>query len=730
MARDVVIALDPGSTRGDPKVNLARLEEAARLSGAFGADLQFDKKRWEIKAASAGRRRVNLWFTVHRNGEAAKMAASRRKLQEPFATLLKSIIRLSEAADPNGGPERHLALLRAGRYLHDQLEDLAYDPVRLTTDHFVQAELAAVRREDKEWSHVAIAENLLKLASLAREYRFTLADIDYVPETRPPDQEHEGPRNPRDPDALPSAAALEALPKIAQMVKDPADVCMMRTIELLHCAPWRIGEVLSLPADCEVVMSPEGRLLTTDDLDSGETVRYGLRYKPEKNPDHSSDIKWIPSAAVPLARRALLDIRKHSASSREIAAYMENNPKRAWLPAKFRVRKRLSIDDVAAILERSRNAAYEWLHANGISIRGANVSPDELARRMSKSPSHKAKERALNQRVRTLLGEHPVDEPMEVSNLKKVVGREVHRWLRNKHVTVYEESVCREDVEKRIREMNCLTTDFEWKLSECLFLFPKLFFWRERPFRSTVALMNNDQLRFFMTGEKEKDAKGGRKYGIFKRMGFTEPDGKDIHLTSHMFRRWLATLALSREMSAEQVQNWLGHVTGRPLRAYDHRTPDALAENARKELGQGRGIGAMADIARSKTPRDRDTFLEAVLATAHITPYGMCARDWISSPCPRHGACAACDKHTILKGDPEHREEIVRSLRENRILLARAKAEQEDGQAGAGNYVRHLEREIAALEAALAKHDDASIPEGTLVQLDLPAILAGEEATR
>ncbi|WP_445220039.1 hypothetical protein ACKWRH_07925 [Bradyrhizobium sp. Pa8] len=70
--------------------------------------------------------------------------------------------------------------------------------------------------------------------------------------------------------------------------------------------------------------------------------------------------------------------------------------------------------------------------------------------------------------------------------------------------------------------------------------------------------------------------------------------------------------------------------------------------------------------------------------------------------------------------DREHRTEIARSLRENRILLERANAEAEDGQVGAGNHARHLMREVAALEATMAVHDDA--------QLDLPALLAEAEA--
>ena len=151
-----------------------------------------------------------------------------------------------------------------------------------------------------------------------------------------------------------------------------------------------------------------------------------------------------------------------------------------------------------------------------------------------------------------------------------------------------------------------------------------------------------------------------------ERHGYTEESGDPIRVTSHMFRRWLATLALDREMSMAEVQNWLGHTHDRWTAAYDHRSPDALGREARAALGQGFGIGPIADIAGSfNSPRDRDTFLEAVLATAHITEYGMCARDWLSQPCVRHGACAACEKQLIRKGNPEHKESITRNLREN-----------------------------------------------------------------
>jgi hypothetical protein len=123
-----------------------------------------------------------------------------------------------------------------------------------------------------------------------------------------------------------------------------------------------------------VVTSLDGRLLTIDDLESGTTpVHYGLRYKPEKNKDLASDIKPIPSAAIPLVRRALKDLRKHAAEARDVAAYMEDNPGRAWLPARFRDQERLTVDDVAETMDCSREAAYVWLRRNAISIRPEHV---------------------------------------------------------------------------------------------------------------------------------------------------------------------------------------------------------------------------------------------------------------------------------------------------------------------------------------------------------------------
>ncbi|MET3973024.1 hypothetical protein [Bradyrhizobium sp. S3.9.1] len=714
------IALGSERMTSDAHDNLAILESAARDSIAFGDGLAFDAEAWKIRIRSANRRPVTLWFKVHNDNDGTKNVSKRPRLQRPFATFLKSVIRLSEAAEPKSG-EAHQAMLYAGRYLHDQLARRGYDPAQLTTRDFQNAERASAERDSSDNTQFTVAQNLLKLARLVKDYKLSEAQIAYTPVKAPPQYNHLRVGPGRDPGLLPSEAALKALPQIAQQLDYPADGCMMNVVELLHCAPWRVGEVLSLPEDCEVVVSPDGGLLDMSDLDAGRPARYGLRYKPEKNKDLASDVKWIPSAAVPLARRAIANLRKQTAPAREVAAFMEANPGRAWLPEHLRENDWLTIDDVTQILGHSRNGTYQWLKANEVVFRSEHVLRKDLEWAIQDELKLKrCKIEALEGACR-VLKEHPKLDRFDVDLLKPFINvRCVTDWLKSLGIEIHPRAVSRAELEARLLAANRdVSSDFPWKLSECLFLFRANAFKRyTRQLLPVVSLMRQEQLRYFLMGN-------GDQPGIFELFGYTEPNGDPIHVTSHMYRRWLATLAMDHEMSATEVQNWLGHSSELKQVAYDHRTPDQLGKEAREAIGSGLAIGPMADIAQSiNEPRDRDTFLEAVLATAHITQYGMCARDWLTSPCVRHGACAACEKQLIQKGEPEHRKEIERSLRENRILLEKAKAEVEDGQVGAGNHARHLAREVAVLEATLEIHDSPSIADGTYVQLDPAEVLA------
>ena len=471
-AKKPLIALNADLTCGDPRANLVLLEKTARDSIAFGADLGFDDHKWEIQEGAADTKRCVLWFTVNPAGAASKDVAERSRLREPFATFLKSVIRLMEAAKHRGA-NSYKPVLAAGRYLHDELERRGYDPAELTDRDFHQAEAAAVDALS-QGSSLLVAQNLRTIAAVVRSHRLSRAVIDYKPSVKAVVRDHRRLDTEMDPAMLPSGAALEALPQIARKVSEPSEICMMRVIELLHCAPWRIGELFSLPLDCEVVTSIDGRLLSVADLESGVPVCYGLRYRPEKTPGLSSDIKWIPSAAIPLVRRALNDLREHSAGAREAAAYMENNPGRAWLPQRFRERDRLALGEVAEILQCGRKLARNWLRDHGIQVDPEHVLRDEFEAGLSTTLSAKAYEKALIANAHRLLSDDRTSQRFGIDRLRSVIPvRDLPRWLKVKNISIQPATIARADLELKFLSINKDTSpDFPWKLSECLFVFP------------------------------------------------------------------------------------------------------------------------------------------------------------------------------------------------------------------------------------------------------------------
>ncbi|SFU02529.1 hypothetical protein SAMN05192562_1048 [Kosakonia arachidis] len=88
------------------------------------------------------------------------------------------------------------------------------------------------------------------------------------------------------------------------------DIFTTSVLTLLMCAPGRISEILSLPADCEITEHDENGI-----------ERYGLRFFSAKG--YAGDIKWIPSVMVPVAKKAIARLRKLSTHPRFVAKTME-----------------------------------------------------------------------------------------------------------------------------------------------------------------------------------------------------------------------------------------------------------------------------------------------------------------------------------------------------------------------------------------------------------------------
>ena len=76
----------------------------------------------------------------------------------------------------------------------------------------------------------------------------------------------------------------------------------------------------------------------------------------------------------------------------------------------------------------------------------------------------------------------------------------------------------------------------------------------------------------------------GIKKGVLQKLGYTEPDGRPIRLTTHMARHFVGTIAERGEMAEEDRARWAGRATPKDNRVYNHMSEDERAERDRRLL--------------------------------------------------------------------------------------------------------------------------------------------------
>jgi hypothetical protein len=634
--------------------NLSEFVRRARNDiTAFGRDLDFDAPVWNVTAASVKRLSTcmndRLYFTTAEGG-AQKSIKGRIPLSEPFGSFIKAVVRRRQEKRPKTA-SNHALVIRAGRYLHDVLDKRGHDPCQLVAADF-HAAAARCRQRETPASQYRIGLSLADIAETMNRHGIAKLPIDFKnPFSRVDDgsrlgKEHERRRATK----LPTEAALDALSRLANLVTEPADVVRMRCIELLVCGGWRINEVLALPIDCEVTEPAVQNGNPVLDANGRPIERYGIRYFAEKG--FGPGIKWIPTAMVDVAKRAVADIRRHTGSARDVAVWLEANPGRAFLPPEFRSSDRdalVPLKDINRMLGMTAlGAANNWAQTYGL------------------------------RRIK--------------------VNQTMHVQLRD-----LEEALLSE-------QPSVKATGIPLKLSEYLFLIHDRFLRSDQhPNPCLIRVVSIGQIADFLGGRP-----GIRS--VFERFGLAEPDGRPIKMTSHMLRHWLNTLMQQGGMGQHEIARWSGRKDIGQNGAYDHVSAVELAEKARHLMQAGRARGVLATMHEQLPPVDREKFRDAVFTTAHTTDLGMCANDWSLMPCPVHAGCGACSDAWIEKGNEKQCARAETLLDEQRWLLARAEQEAHEGAYGASNYVDHGRRMVEGLERIIAIHGDPSIPDGTLVQ--------------
>jgi integrase len=640
----------------DAHSNLERFIAKARNEvAAFGPDLDFDAPFWDVtpsarKRFSASSQKLFLYFTTHEGGSSKSMAG-RTPLTDPFASFVKAIVRIRYEANPKK-PDILTVLIRAARYLHDVLTDRGSDPCVLTAADF-QAAANACRSREAESSRYRVGMYLAEIADWLNRYAISKARIDFpnpfprvaYDHTRV-GKEHDRRRN----EKMPPPMALEALGQISNLVDHPPDIVRMRAVELLASAGFRINELLTIPEDCEVEEDAikNGKPI----LDRQGTVvrRYGLRYWPEKGA--APDTKWFPTAMVDVAKRAVRDIRLHSAEARTVARWLEKNPGRGFLTPQDDLGpdQLFSSRDLERMFNLSEKSGVKWAKTRGVS--------------------------ACNEIDRTL------------------------------HYR-------RRDIEAALLADQRFPDPSSLKLSEYLFLVPLNFCHDEKATNPcVVSILTDQQIRDFLT--RRRSSRGATR-PVFDRFGFTMPDGSPIQMTSHMFRHWLNTLAQQGGMNQHEIARWFGRKDAEQNAPYDHVTGAQLAEEVRSLMENGHMRGGMASIHDALPPVARENFREMAVPTAHTTDLGMCVTDWSLALCPDHGSCARCGDHLVIKGDARQMARAETMLEEQQWLLAGAIQEAEEETYGASNYVTHIRSVVDGLRNIVDVHKDPSVPKGMIV---------------
>jgi hypothetical protein len=162
---------------------------------------------------------------------------------------------------------------------------------------------------------------------------------------------------------LPAPGVLECLSRLYHRLTtaQPREVSdwlqiFISAVAILILTGLRIGELVTLPFDCEVEESiPKGS------ADSPDSYRYGLRYWLEKAHAETARIRWISPTAEPIVRDSVARIKRLTADARERAKVLEADLTKVPLPPEFAGRTTLTRLELLTLLgyESSRQIRPE-----------------------------------------------------------------------------------------------------------------------------------------------------------------------------------------------------------------------------------------------------------------------------------------------------------------------------------------------------------------------------------
>jgi hypothetical protein len=641
------------------------IQEAKGLSTY--PDIVWDDPVWDITAHAKLRghekARSSLAFVRRRVDKSHPL----EPFSQPYSDFAKALLRW-RASQRGVRLSEQETMLRTLRLLYEALLPMGtVDPTRLQLRHFHLAVESAVRIY-VPWCAYVIGTKLEEIARWVTTHRITRTRMGFRNSIQ-----HPGRGDNLDPESqrqglkkMPSSAALEALADISNNPRDDNERVLLRIIDLLVVGGFRVGEALTLPVDCwvEEAARQESGSLKLDSTTGQPILRCGIRYWPEKGGDPV--VKWLPTHAVPLARRAVTELTELCSEARRAAAILEQNPDRVPLAG------RQGPDALLNDVELARLLGFRGTRVGSVYLR------DRLGVKPTSSRPCRRGGRAVGKE----------EYLYRVGDIEKA-------WL------------------KRCAPLQVLTKPDGQKqmLSESLcVMFHNQFSSKKATLRFLPELVGYCQLQLAL----------GAYYGkgsVFSDRGLTERDGSPLKIRTHAFRHWLNTLAHHGGLTDVLLARWMGRNDLRQNAAYQHGTVEQRAGWVREGIEKGILMGPIADASRGiQDPIERREFLEAHVPVAHVTPYGWCTHNFAIEPCQFHLNCfAGCREYLRTKGNQEERLVLLRMRNFTAEQLKGAEDAADKERYGASNWLAYHERALAGINAALEVDSEGKSADGDYV---------------
>ncbi|HVH87432.1 MAG TPA: hypothetical protein VM912_11960 [Terriglobales bacterium] len=308
-----------------------------KFTADFGADPEmFDSSFWDVsclKDRAFNRTNRNVYFTRHDTND--------QPLPADFSRVVKSWLILDRRSPGNMGLR-----LATVRILWEAIltrrggDPAAFRWQTLSEEDLSQAELLmrvhwAESTTYKRMMSLLVFTRFLASRNLCRPLYYTTQTPRVEDFNRHTIAGQQARR-----DRLPSEAVLNGLADIyREHAVEPRDKLRAAALAILVVTGFRIGELLTLPLDCEVREKRGGQ------------IRYGIRYYREKIRGGARlfAVRWLTPIGAELAQEAISWIRKITHAAWQRAKVLELSPHRVPIPG-FHWGARMTRREVARVL--------------------------------------------------------------------------------------------------------------------------------------------------------------------------------------------------------------------------------------------------------------------------------------------------------------------------------------------------------------------------------------------